>query len=658
MKFNKKLLALILVLVMVAAFFVGCVSKDDVAALEKKIDDLNSQITSLTGEGSKKDGEISDLEAEVADLEAKLAALEGEKAAADEALAAAEAEKAALADALSGKAGFELLPELKGGKGVVLLNTNDTHGRLAANASQIGFAGAATLKELYEAAGFSVVLVDAGDHMQGTPLVNESTGASAVEFMNAAGYDIAVPGNHEFDWGTVNFLTNIKDAEAAYIAANVRWTAEAASIDELKEFKPATGKLVLPANKIISVSGSKIGFFGLATAETATKAHPDKVKGVEFIGGDAMNDIAKAQVAELKAAGCDLIVCVAHLGVDSSSAPNRSEDVIAAVDGIDLFIDGHSHSEIAGRLEKNTLLVSSGNYFENIGVTVFADDKLSSELVAASDFSNAFGQVAAFLANNINNSVAALDAEINEVLGAKFAETKVELIGTKTVDGKNVVRWKETNMGNFAADALLWQAREYFGSSQNVDIAITNGGGIRATIPAGPVSMLDLKTVFPFGNILTVISITGEQLVEALEAACFSAPAAVGAFPQVAGLTFEIHSEVAYKPAAQPYEGSTYYGPAYAAGDARRIQNVKVNGVAIDLAKVYTLATNDFTAAGGDTYAVLKAGTGLFQTGIAMEDCLVNYMKSLGNVVTGNEVGIAGDAGAYKVDVNNRIFYK
>ncbi|MCL1889676.1 MAG: metallophosphoesterase, partial [Desulfovibrionaceae bacterium] len=296
---------------------------------------------------------------------------------------------------------------------LVILHTNDTHGRDLGGTASVGTAGVAQLKKDFEARGAKVLLVSAGDAIQGTPLVNMDQGASAVKFMEAAKYDLLVPGNHEFDFGAENLL-DILDEFATFdvLSANI--------IDEEED------DLLFAANKIFTISGVKVGVFGLTTPETYTKTHPDKIAGLSFLMDEDLYDEAQAQVDFLKGEGCDFIICVGHLGIDVASEPNCSTDVIANTSGIDLFIDGHSHSLIdpnedkekegKGRLVEQdggdeTLLVSAKQYLEYVGVVVYdlsAKKIDDAYLVAPADYDKADPTVKAL--------VEARNAEVEEEL--------------------------------------------------------------------------------------------------------------------------------------------------------------------------------------------------------------------------------------------------
>ncbi len=511
---------------------------------------------------------------------------------------------------------------------IVILHTNDIHGRGVTDPATgaLGYAAIAQIKQDMAAAGADVLLLEAGDASQGTPLVNLSQGKTAIEFMNAAGYDAMTPGNHEFDWGLDNLKQITAEAKFPILAANIT--------DKI------SGEPVFGERKVFEIGGHKIGVFGLDTPETMTKAHPDKVRGITFAMDKDLYACAQAQIDALKAEGCDYIVCLGHLGVDEESAPNRSTDVIANTTGIDLFIDGHSHTKMPGgqkvawKEEGEALLTSTGEYCQNLGVVVLktAEDKISA---TASLYGPVTSNIAlAYLPTNpdVDALVSGTNAQVEADLSKVFAKTEADLNGERDPG----VRTQETNLGDFAADAILWAAQQAMGDQ--VVAAITNGGGIRASIKAGDITMKDMKTVFPFGNEVSTLTVTGEELLEALEAATHSTPAAIGAFPQVAGIEFTIDTTVAYENGEQ-YPDSTYFKPAK---PGSRVTIATVGGQPFDPAAQYVIATNDFTAAGGDTYYAFKyanAQTG-YKTGVALEDALVQYVAAqLSGVVTAEKYG-------------------
>lgn len=485
---------------------------------------------------------------------------------------------------------------------VVILHTNDVHGAID------GYAKIAAMKASYEAKGAYVLLMDAGDYSQGTTKVSVSKGANAVALMNLAGYDVAALGNHEFDYGYDQLKANLGSAKFAVVAANVLYN----------------GSVAFKANTVFTApNGTKIGVFGLDTPETATKANPAMIKGVTFSDPIAT---AKAQVAALEAEKCDLIVCLGHLGVDDESTGNRSTDLLAAVTGIDLFIDGHSHTVIDGMKNDyatgGTMLVSTGTAFANIGVVTYADGKLSSALVPVT------ADMAA--AADVKAAADEITAKIEAEFGAVFAKTEVELNGNRAPGNRNM----ETNLGDLITDALVWQCGK---SGIAVDAALTNGGGIRATVKAGDITKNNINTVLPFGNTLAIVKVTGAELIEALEASTYCTPTAIGGFPQVSGIVFTVDATKAFD-AGDNYPGTTYAAPK----SINRVSIQSVGGKAFDLKATYTIATNNFTAAGGDTYYVFANATSNVDTGYVMDEVVMDYITTkLGGVITAADYGTA-----------------
>lgn len=505
---------------------------------------------------------------------------------------------------------------------LVILHTNDTHGAdVAVEGTSFGTAGVAALKKDFEAAGAQVLLLSAGDTTQGTPLVNYNQGADAIKFMNAAGYDAMAPGNHEFDWGAENLMNVVANAEFPILAANI--------LDE-------NGDVLFEANKIFELEGLKVGVFGLDTPEAATKTNPEKVAGLSFLASEDLYACAQAQVDELKAAGCDLVVSLGHLGVDeeTAAAANRSCDLVNNVTGIDLFVDGHSHTVMKdGKPVKaetyptfentsDTLIVSTGEKLANVGVVIYdAETKtFTADLVSAAEYTKVDEDVAAVVAKT--------NAAVDEALKTIIGKTEVELDGVKSN-----VRTGETNLGDFATDALLWFAQKDQGD--HVVAAITNGGGIRASIPAGDISAKTMNTVFPFGNVVVTLELTGQQILETLEAATFCTPSSIGAFPQVSGITFSIDTTA-------EYENGEAYGTYFrCANPGTRIQDVTIAGEPLDLEATYTIATNDFSAVGGDTYYAFKdAKATMVDTGTPLDQALADYTNEvLGGVITAEQYG-------------------
>lgn len=489
---------------------------------------------------------------------------------------------------------------------VVIIHTNDTHGAdVAVAGTSIGTAGITQLFKDYEAAGAQVLLFSAGDAIQGDPIVSLDKGKSAIEFMNLAGYDMLNPGNHEFDYGYDNFLELSEAADFPVISSNI--------VDR------ASGKCIFDDSIIFESKAGSIGVFGLTTPETLTGTNPSNIASLSFISGEAMYDVAQQQVDKLKAAGADYIICVAHLGIDDGSKPNRSVDVAENVDGIDIIIDGHSHSVIDGDKYEGTVVVSTGTKLSYAGVIILDEDGIETRLISAAEYNRTDPAV-----NEVINKAA---GEIDALLSEAFAVTEVFLDGNRDPG----VRTLETNLGDFAADAILWEANRSI--TGGVDAAITNGGGIRASINIGDVTMKDMKTVFPYGNTISIVKITGAQLIEVLEASTFCTPIALGGFPQISGMELTINTGVPYSQGEQ-YPDSTFYAPAK---PGSRILNVKVNGEPIDPDRTYTIATNDFLAEGGDTYYLFRE-LGSYSISTALEDALIDYTNEVLNGVITKEM--------------------
>lgn len=478
---------------------------------------------------------------------------------------------------------------------IIILHTNDVHGGIA------GYAKLAAAKESYTASGAYTLLVDAGDYIQGDPTVSASQGKTAIELMNSTGYDAATVGNHEFDYGYANLKTISAQANFPILAANVQYNG-ATAFDSHTIFTAANGK--------------KIGVFGLETPETATKAHPAKIQGVTFVGGQDMMKLAQTKVDTLKAAGCDYVICLGHLGIDAESTGNRSIDVLNAVTGIDVFIDGHSHSTLdqikaatngTGKVG-NAYLTSTGTKLANVGVVDIAPDGTITTSNVPLDTLTAENADTAAVIRRIQQQI---DADY----GAVFAQSEVQLNGEKAQ-----VRTGETNLGDLITDAMLWQAGTL---GEKVDAAISNGGGIRASLSVGGLTKKDINTVLPFGNTLYLVKLTGAQLLEALEASTCSLPESIGAFPQVSGIEYTVNTGAKFS-STENYPGSTYGKP----NAVSRVTIQRVGGAAFDPAETYTIVTNDFLGAGGDTYYTFKSSPVGYDTGVPLDEVLMDYITA------------------------------
>ena len=476
----------------------------------------------------------------------------------------------------------------------VILHTNDVHGAVE------GYAYIAQLKADYEAKGAEVILVDAGDFSQGTTYVSSTKGADAVTMMNAAGYDVVTLGNHEFDYGYAQLKENMSKAKFKVVCADV--------------FNEDGTPIFDASYTYTTKSGVKVGFFGMETPETQTKANPALIKGLTFATGDAFTKAAADQVAALKDA--DVVICLAHLGVDAESAPYRSTDLYAAVKGIDFIVDGHSHT-VMTKGEKGEPIQSTGTAFANIGVIVIDDASKKIE-------SNSLYEIKEDTAKDATVATAAktIVDRVDKEYGVVFAKSEVTLNGAKAPNGN---RDSETNNGDLITDAMIWKVMQNKdGLTVDADhvVAITNGGGIRAAIKPGDVTKKDINTVLPFGNTVAVIYVTGAELLEALEASTYSLP--VGGFPQVAGINFTLSTAVAYDANAETYPASTYYGPK----SINRVTINSINGKEFKADDTYAVVTNNFVAGGGDTYYAFAAASAQFDTGIPLDEAVMEYVTT------------------------------
>lgn len=478
----------------------------------------------------------------------------------------------------------------------VILHTNDVHGAIA------GYAYITALKADYEAKGAEVILVDAGDYSQGTSYVSVTKGLDAIEMMNAAGYDVVTLGNHEFDYGYTQLKDNMTKAKFKVLCADV--------------FN-ADGTPIFDANYTYTTkSGVKVGFFGMETPETQTKANPTKIKGLTFATNDAFTKAAADQVEALKDA--DVVICLAHLGVDGESKPYRSTDLYAAVKGIDFIIDGHSHT-VMTKGENGEPIQSTGTAFANIGVIVIDDATKKIE-------SNSLFEIKEDTAKDATVAAAAqkIIDRIDKEYGAVFAKSEVVLNGAKAPNGN---RDSETNNGDLITDAMLWkvmQNKEGLTVDADHVVAVTNGGGIRKAINPGDVTKKSINEVLPFGNTVVTIYITGAELLEALEASTYCTPDAIGGFPQVSGINYTISTAVAYDANAETYPASTYYGPK----SINRVTINSINGKEFKADDTYAVITNDFCGGGGDTYYAFAAATAKFDTGIPLDEVVMEYITA------------------------------
>ena len=509
---------------------------------------------------------------------------------------------------------------------VTILYTNDVHTYIDKQAPELTYAAIAALKQSYQNAGKKVLLVDAGDHVQGTAYGSMDQGASIIELMNAAGYDAATPGNHEFDYGMDRAKELMRDADFPYLSCN--WV-------DLR-----TNLRVLPEIKVFVRGGVRIAFVGITTPETFTKSTPAyfmnkaQTKYIyDILGGEDGQKLYSAVQKAVDKAKClaDVVIGLGHLGVDPSSSPWTSEEVIAHTTGFDAFIDGHSHTvmenkQVADASGRLVTLTQTGSYFANVGeMTIAPDGTISTRLVSTYDQEDV--AVAAEQAAWVNT--------VDDMLGEKIAVADTKFYITDPATGKRRIRSGETNLGDFVADGIY----TYFNEVEQLhcDIAIMNGGGIRSDEDAGYWTFKTCKQVSPFGNVACLMSVTGKQIQDALEFAARFAGAEGkenGGFLQVAGATYEIHTDIPNT--VQTDDKNVWIGSATG---TPRVQNVKIydrhTGTyePLDPAKTYALAGMNYTLRHlGDGFAMFD-GAELIKDYVS-EDYLVmsTYAMTFGGV--------------------------
>ena len=509
---------------------------------------------------------------------------------------------------------------------VTILYTNDVHTYIDKQAPELTYAAIAALKQSYQDAGKKVLLVDAGDHVQGTAYGSMDQGASIIELMNAAGYDAATPGNHEFDYGMDRAKELMRDADFPYLSCN--WV-------DLR-----TNLRVLPEIKVFVRGGVRIAFVGITTPETFTKSTPayfmnkTQTKYIyDILGGEDGQKLYSAVQKAVDKAKClaDVVIGLGHLGVDPSSSPWTSEEVIAHTTGFDAFIDGHSHTvmenkQVADASGRLVTLTQTGSYFANVGeMTIAPDGTISTRLVSTYDQEDV--AVAAEQAAWVNT--------VDDMLGEKIAVADTKFYITDPATGKRRIRSGETNLGDFVADGIY----TYFNEVEKLhcDIAIMNGGGIRSDEDAGYWTFKTCKQVSPFGNVACLMSVTGKQIQDALEFAARFAGAEGkenGGFLQVAGATYEIHTDIPNT--VQTDDKNVWIGSATG---TPRVQNVKIydrhTGTyePLDPAKTYALAGMNYTLRNlGDGFAMFD-GAELIKDYVS-EDYLVmsTYAMTFGGV--------------------------
>ena len=497
---------------------------------------------------------------------------------------------------------------------VTILYTNDVHTYIDNKSPKLTYAAIAAMKQGYVDEGKPVLLVDAGDHIQGTAYGSMDDGATIIELMNEAGYDIATLGNHEFDYGMARAKAIIKEADFPYVSCN--WV-------DLR-----TGLRVLPAVKLFPAGGKWIAFVGITTPESFTKSTPAyfmNAKQTKYIydilGGDdgrKLYDAVQKAIDKAKTLGADIIIGLGHLGVDPSSSPWTSEEVIANTTGFDAFIDGHSHSTFSETIKdksgKEVVFEQTGTKLANVGkIIIKADGTITHENVDLNTV-EPDAEAAAYI-QTITDKFDALQKQV-------VAKTSVELT-INGADGKRAVRNAETNLGDLCADAY----RILLGA----DIAFVNGGGVRDNIKVGDITYGDIIKVHPFGNEACLVEVTGQQIKDALELGSAAYPGESGGFLQVSGLTYTINADIPSSVVKNDKSEFVKVDGAY------RVSDIMVGGQPLDVSKTYTLASHNYMLKdAGDGYTMFGTkNVKLLKDGVMIDNqVLINYIvNNLGGVV-------------------------
>ena len=517
----------------------------------------------------------------------------------------------------------EEVQEPQGPQDVLILFTSDVHCGVGQN---FGYVGLKAIKDAAEASGKHVLLVDDGDSIQGEPLGTMTRGETNIKLMNAVGYDVAIPGNHEFDYGMDRFLELAEMAEFPYISCNFN----------------KDGQLVFDPYIIKEAGEMKIAFVGVTTPQTLTSSTPryfqdengNYVYGfMQDDSGEALYDAVQKAVDDARAAGAQYVIAMCHLGNEEECRPWTYDDVISHTSGIDVLLDGHSHDydkvTMKNKDGEDVIRQACGTKLAAIGyVTISAEDgaldtglyKYANDVSAAELFGLNNSMVA-----EVENATGELDAKLAEVVAHTDFELYINDPTAVDDNGKpiRIVRRSETNLGDLCADAYIDQS--------GADIAFVNGGGIRVNIKAGDITMNDILKVHPFGNMLTVIEVTGQQVLDALEWGSRAVPGESGGFLQVAGLTYEIHTYIDSPCTADEH------GLFTGIQGERRVKNVMVGGEPLDPNKVYTLASHDYMLLNhGDGYTMFD-GCKVLQESVKLDNqVLIDY-------VTGTLGGIIGE---------------
>ena len=492
--------------------------------------------------------------------------------------------------------------------------------------SGMAFAGLSEIYDHLVAQGNKVILVDDGDNIQGEPIGTMTKGEALVDLMNKVGYSVAIPGNHEFDYGMEQFLSLAKQAKFSYVSCNFNHE----------------GELVFDPYVIRELDGMKVAFVGVTTPKTLTSSTPRyfQDENGEFVygffqdeTGEGVYNAVQSAVDDARAEGADYVVVLGHMGNEEECHPWTYSDVISNVSGIDVFLDGHSHDTdqvvMKDKDGKEVIRAACGTKLSCIGwCRIDTEGKITTGLYTWNN--NESAPVLLGIANKtsalVDKATSALEKKLKEVVAS--SEVLLTINDPEEVDanGKPIrmVRRAETNLGDLCADAYRIQS--------GADIAFVNGGGIRVSINAGKITLNDILKVHPFGNAMCVIEVTGQQILDALEWGARAVPGENGGFLQVSGLSYEIHSYI--ESPCKSDENSMFAGIE----GERRVQNVLVDGKPIDPEATYTLASHDYMLLNnGDGYTMFD-GAPLLQDRVKLDNqVLIDYITETLEGVIGEE---------------------
>lgn len=478
-----------------------------------------------------------------------------------------------------------MLPKVEAAKGtaqLVIFHTNDMHARVSSSddsGQSIGLAEISAAVNVSRLQNPNTLWLDAGDTLHGMPRINISRGENMVTLLNETSLDAIAPGNHDYNYGATRLIELSKQLKATVLSANT--------------VKSGTKKDIFKPYKIYKLpSGIKVGVFGLTTPETAYKSNPKNTEGIEFL-----NPVEQAQkmIKKLRSK-CDVLIAVMHMGVDASSE-FTSERIANEAPGIDLIVDGHSHTALPNGMNVgDTLIVQTGWHEYRLGcVKIDVDNHKITGMEAQLLDAETLMDIAPKPDSTVESTLNEIESRNEKLFGEVIAHSDRELSSNRLL-----VRRHESELGNLTADAFRWRT--------NADIAVVNGGGLRSDLPKGDVTRGDVMSIFPFGNTVQVALVKGKIIREMLEHSVFAYPASFGGFLDVSGLTFS-------------------YDPTQSAG--HRVADIYVGNELLDEDKSYKLAANDFFFVGGDDYNMVKDVkiVGEFDT---CEEVLTDYLNQVG----------------------------